>query len=61
MINLMKGIFAAFRNPTAHAARIHWTISELDAFDLLTLASLLHRRIDSAVPTNLRGHDESGG
>jgi len=51
MMNLMKGMFSAFRNPTAHAPKILWTISEQDAFDLLTLASLLHRRIDSAVPT----------
>jgi uncharacterized protein (TIGR02391 family) len=51
MINLMKGMFSAFRNPTAHAAKISWTITEQDALDLLTLASLLHRRIDSAVST----------
>jgi uncharacterized protein (TIGR02391 family) len=55
MINLMKGMFSAFRNPTAHAAKLSWTITEQDAFDLLTLASLLHRRIDSAVPTNPAG------
>jgi uncharacterized protein (TIGR02391 family) len=55
MINLMKGMFSAFRNTTAHAAKISWTITEQDAFDLLTLASLLHRRIDSAVPTG-RAH-----
>jgi uncharacterized protein (TIGR02391 family) len=55
MINLMKGMFSAFRNPTAHAAKISWTITEQDAFDLLTLASLLHRRIDSAVPTKPMG------
>ena len=55
MINLMKGMFSAFRNPTAHAAKISWIITEQDAFDLLTLASLLHRRIDSAVPTGRIG------
>lgn len=51
MINLMKGMFSAFRNPTAHTAKIQWKIDEQDAFDLLTLASLLHRRIDAAVST----------
>lgn len=51
MINLMKGMFSAFRNPTAHAPKIQWKIDEQDAFDLLTLASLLHRRIDAAVST----------
>jgi uncharacterized protein (TIGR02391 family) len=51
LINLMKGMFSAFRNPTAHAPKILWAVTERDAFDLLTLASLLHRRIDAAVPT----------
>jgi uncharacterized protein (TIGR02391 family) len=51
MMNLMKGIFSAFRNPTAHAPKISWKVTEQDAFDLLTLASLLHRRIDTAIST----------
>jgi uncharacterized protein (TIGR02391 family) len=51
LMNLMKGMFSAFRNPTAHTPKIFWTITEQDAFDLLTLASLLHRRIDSAIST----------
>ncbi|MCX6619363.1 MAG: TIGR02391 family protein [Acidobacteria bacterium] len=48
--NLIKGFFGTCRNPTAHAPRIYWPIDELDAIDLLTLASYLHRRIDAAVP-----------
>jgi uncharacterized protein (TIGR02391 family) len=51
LMNLLKGLFGAFRNVTAHEARISWPIGEADALDLLTLASLLHRRIDAAVPT----------
>ena len=35
----------------AHAPKIHWPINEQDALDILTLASLLHRRLDSAVRT----------
>ena len=46
--NLVKGVFGMFRNPTAHAPRIHWTMNESDAEDLLSLASLIHRRLDSA-------------
>jgi len=49
MVNLLKGMFGTFRNVTAHAPRIHWEITEQDALDLLTLCSLLHRRLDSAV------------
>jgi len=44
--NLVKGIFGMFRNPTAHAARIHWTMEKKDAEDLLSVVSLIHRRID---------------
>jgi len=46
--NLLKGIFGMFRNPTAHEARIHWQMSIADAEDLLSMASLIHRRLDAA-------------
>ena len=51
-MNLMKGMFGAFRNVTAHAPKITWPIGEQDAHDLLSLASLLHRRLDAATPTS---------
>jgi uncharacterized protein (TIGR02391 family) len=44
--NLVKGTFGMFRNPTAHAPRIHWPLGQEDAEDLLSLVSLIHRRID---------------
>jgi uncharacterized protein (TIGR02391 family) len=46
--NLVKGIFRMFRNPTAHAARVHWKMEKKDAEDLLSVVSLIHRRIDVA-------------
>jgi len=46
--NLIKGTFGMFRNPTAHEARVLWAMSKEDAEDLLSLASLIHRRLDSA-------------
>lgn len=48
-MNLLKGMFGTFRNVTA--PKIHWNITEQDAMDLLTLCSLLHRRLDAAVRT----------
>jgi len=51
LMNLMKGMFGAFRNVTAHAPKVMWPVPEQDALDLLTVASLLQRRIDGAVPT----------
>lgn len=51
LMNLMKGMFSLFRNPTAHAPKINWAMKEQDALDLLTVVSLIHRRLDEAVPT----------
>lgn len=48
---LMVGFFGTFRNTTAHAPKISWTMNEQDALDLLTMASFLHRRLDGAVRT----------
>jgi uncharacterized protein (TIGR02391 family) len=49
--NLLKGMFGTFRNVTAHAPKIMWSVTEQDALDLLTLVSFLHRRIDTSVRT----------
>jgi uncharacterized protein (TIGR02391 family) len=46
--NLIRGITGMFRNPTAHAPRLQWTMSKEDAEDLFSLLSLIHRRLDSA-------------
>lgn len=48
LANIMKGIFSAFRNPAAHEPRIAWHVREKDALDLLTMISLVHRRLDEA-------------
>lgn len=45
---LAKGLFSAVRNPTAHAPKVNWAVDRQDALDVLTLASLLHRRLDAA-------------
>jgi uncharacterized protein (TIGR02391 family) len=45
---LMKGLFSTFRNPAAHAPKVAWATSRSDALDMLTLASMLHRRLDEA-------------
>ncbi len=47
-VNLLKGLFGTFRNPTAHAPRAAWNMVEQDALDLFTLASYVFRRIDAA-------------
>lgn len=51
IMNLLKGLFGTFRNTTAHAPKIKWKIDQQDALDILSLASLLHRRLDQCVRT----------
>jgi len=61
LMNLLKGLFGAFRNTLAHAPKISWPMGEQDALDILSLCSLLHRRLDQAVRTGFeRAHLTSG-
>lgn len=46
--NLLIGLFGTFRNPTAHAEKIYWPIHKQDALDILSLVSLVHRKLDKA-------------
>ena len=46
LMSLMKGMFQAFRNPTAHDPRIMRDVTEVEALALLSLASYIHRRLD---------------
>lgn len=48
LATLMKGLFATYRNPAAHAPKVLWATSRAEALDMLTLASMLHRRLDNA-------------
>ena len=45
---LLKGCYAACRNPLAHGPKILWQ-GEVDAADYLTLISMLHRKLDQCV------------
>lgn len=49
LMHLMKGIFAVFRNPTAHEPKTRWAVDEREALDLLTMVSVIHRRLETAV------------
>ena len=51
---LLKGCFAAVRNPLAHEPKILWQ-GEDDAADYLSLISLLHRKLDECTITGLKG------
>ena len=44
--NLLIGLFGAVRNPLAHSTKIDWPMSEQDALDILTMVSLMHRKLD---------------
>lgn len=51
--NLLIGLFSAVRNPLAHAPKTNWPMSEQDALDILTLVSLIHRKLDLTQQTSL--------
>lgn len=46
--NLLKGLCAMFRNPTAHEPKVDWEIDEQDALEILGIISYCHRRLDKA-------------
>ncbi len=45
---MIRGVHATYRNPTAHAPAVKWATEQAEALDLLTLVSMLHRRLDEA-------------
>lgn len=46
--NLLKGLCAMFRNPTAHEPKVDWDMTEQDALEILGIISYSHRRLDNA-------------
>jgi uncharacterized protein (TIGR02391 family) len=48
-VNLLVGLFGVIRNPLAHNPKIEWEMNEQDALDVLTMISLLHRKLDKAI------------
>jgi uncharacterized protein (TIGR02391 family) len=51
---MVRGVFGAFRNLTAHDPKVLRPLGEQDGTDLLTTISLMHRKLDSAVLTRGR-------
>src|SRR3954451_11908872 len=47
-VNLLKGLYGTIRNPLAHDPKIEWDMSEQDTLDILTMISLVHRKLDTA-------------
>jgi uncharacterized protein (TIGR02391 family) len=47
-MNLVKGLYGTIRNPLAHNPKAEWGMTEQDALDILTMISLVHRKLDQA-------------
>ena len=47
-MNLLKGLYGTIRNPLAHDPKVEWDMTEQDALDILTMISLVHRKLDKA-------------
>ena len=46
--SICRGVVGMFRNPTAHDPRILREVSDEELLELLMIASMIHRRLDSA-------------
>jgi len=55
--NLLFGFFGTIRNPLAHNPKIEWDMCEQDALDILTMLSLIHRKLNRTCiyKTNIAG------
>lgn len=48
LANFVKGLNGLYRNPTAHDPRLSRTISDDELLEVLTMVSMVHRRLDGA-------------
>jgi uncharacterized protein (TIGR02391 family) len=48
LANLIKGLGGLYRNPTAHDPRLNRTVSDAELLEVLTMVSMVHRRLDGA-------------
>lgn len=46
--SLLIGLYGTIRNPLAHEPKVEWNMTEQDALDILTMISLIHRKLDAA-------------
>lgn len=46
LANLVKGLNGLYRNPTAHDPRLSRTINDDELLEVLTVVSMVHRRLD---------------
>jgi uncharacterized protein (TIGR02391 family) len=47
-MNLLRGLYGTIRNPLAHNPKAEWDMTEQDTLDILTMISLVHRKLDQA-------------
>lgn len=47
LANLIKGLGGLYRNPTAHDPRLNRSVSDDELLEVLTMVSMVHRRLDS--------------
>lgn len=46
---MIKGVYGTFRAPEAHEVKIKWIMPEDDALDILSLISLIYKKIDNSI------------
>jgi uncharacterized protein (TIGR02391 family) len=49
--SIIIGLVKMVRNPTAHEAKIKWSIDEKEALDIFSMLSFIHRKLDESFKT----------
>ena len=52
LANLVKGLHNLYRNPTAHDPRLNRTITGDELLEVLTVVSMVHRRLDGVTASS---------
>ena len=47
-VSLLRGLCGTIRYPLVRDSKVDWDMTEQDALDILTMISLVHRKLDQA-------------
>lgn len=61
LANLVKGLGSLYRNPTAHDPRLNRSIGDEELLEVLTMVSMVHRRLDGLGRPGEAGSNERAG
>lgn len=61
LTSMLVGLYGITRNPVAHEPKVGWDMTEQDTLNILTMISLVHRKLDRAKPLAVAMAAVNGG